>query len=235
MKCVKLNKNWNAEPNAPNPTISEIDNGIELSFLLNPFEFEHIDNGEVGKLEFNNVYAYRLGSTNCEGYFHGQFRYKNEQLPWGEFYELFDSKWEQDFPNDKIIVQESINKKQLCHFIFFFRDNTFECLATEFKFTYNNNVIEILDEKYPKGYLNHYITMFASQFNTPSVDNFKIYTDLYIQMEGKKEFEDLKQELKDIIKNNDLHIYLKYANNYEFVDFKMKQLTDMIKVIQNYR
>lgn len=119
MKYIKLNKNWNAEPNAPDPKISSIENGIELSFFLNPV-FEHIDNDETGKLEFYQVYAYRLGSTNEEGYFQGQFRYKNDQLPWGEFYELFDSKWDKDFPDDSIVLNESILKKEMRHFLFFF-------------------------------------------------------------------------------------------------------------------
>lgn len=108
-------------------------------------------------------------------------------------------------------------------------------MATDYQFNFGNNISDILDEKYPKGYLNHYITMFASQFDKPSTDNFMIYTDLYIQMEGKKEFEGLKNEIKNIKKNNDLNLYLKFANVYEMVDFKTKQLEDMIKVIENFK
>lgn len=235
MKHTKLNKNWNADPNAPDPKVSPIDDGIELSFLLNGNVFEHLDEGEMGRLKFHEVQAYRLGATNDEGYLRGQFRFKNEQLPWGEFYELKGSKWETDFPDDKVIVNESIDKKELRHFIFFLKDHTFECIAVDYRFHIDNNLSEILEEKYPKGYLNHYLSMFASQFDKPSLDNFKVYTNLYLQMESKKEFIALKDELKNIKKNNDLRLYLKYANGLGIADFGTKQLNDMVKVIETYK
>ncbi|MCK3684169.1 hypothetical protein [Maribellus sp. YY47] len=235
MKYIKQNKNWNAEPNAPRLAISQSENWLELSFLLNSFTFEHIDEGETGKLAFFEAYAYRLDSTNDEAYQQGKFRFKNSQLPWGEFYELIDSKGDRDFPADKIVVDESVSKKKIRHFIFFLRDGIFECLANDFKFSFIHDTSDILEEKYPKGYLNHYIAMFASVFDKPSVDNFKTYTDLYLQMESKKEFADLKNELKNIKRNNDLNLYLKYANDFQLADFGRKQLDDMIKVIENYK
>lgn len=235
MKYKKLNKNWNAEANAPDLKISSNENEIELSFLLNSAVFEHIDTDEIGRLVFCNVYAYKIDSTSDEEYSRGQFRFKKDQLPWGEFYELFDSKWDNDFPDDKIVLNELKTKKEIRHFIFFLRNNIVECLATDYQFHYDTKTTDILDEKYPKGYLNHYIAMFATQFDVPSIENFKTFTDLYIQMESKKEFVDLKAELKNIKKNNDLNLYLKYANNFEFGGFGTKQLEDMIKVIENYK
>jgi len=113
-------------------------------------------------------------------------------LPWGEFYELTDSHWNKDFPDDKIILNDSIDKKGLRHFIFFFKDETFECIATDFSFSYENSISDMLDEKYPKGYLSHYLAMFTSNFDTPSVYNYETYNDLYIQMEGKKEFKEVR-------------------------------------------
>lgn len=235
MKYIKLNKNWNAEPNAPELKISSTENGLELSFLLNSFTYEHIEEGEMGKLTLYEAYAYRLDSTNDEAYLQGRFRYKNDQLPWGEFYEILDSRWDRDFPADKIILNQSVNKKKIRHFIFFLRDCIFECLASDFKFSFIHDTSDILEEKYPKGYLNHYVAMFASVFDKPSVDNFKIYTDLYLQMESKKEFIALKNELANIKKNNDLNLFLKYANDFQLAEFRMKQLNDMIKVIENYK
>ncbi|MFV0592508.1 MAG: hypothetical protein ACK5M7_14060 [Draconibacterium sp.] len=235
MKYIKQNKNWNAEPNSPNPKILPTESGVELSFLLNSFVFEHIDEGETGKLTFYDVHAYRLDSTNNEAYHQGKFRYKNEQLPWGEFYELTDSEWDRDFPSDKIIVNKSFEKKKIRHFIFFLHDCIFECLATGFQFRFMHNASNLLYEKYPKAYLNHYITMFASVFDKPSADNFKVYTNLYLQMEGKKEFEDLKNELKIVKQNHDLNLYLKFANDFQIADFGIKQLNDMVKVIESYK
>jgi hypothetical protein len=77
--------------------------------------------------------------------------------------------------------------------------------------------------------------MFASQFDKPSIDNFRIYTDLYIQMEGKKEFADLRAELKNIKKNNDLNLYVKYANSIEVLGFGKKQLEELVKVIEKHK
>lgn len=235
MKYIKQNRNWNAEPNATELEVSLAENGLLLSFQLDPFAFEHIDEGQTGRLAFFDAHAYRLDATNEEDYRQGKFRYKNDRLPWGEFYELIDSKWERDFPSDRIIVNELFSKKQIRHFIFFLRDGIFECLAGDFKFSFIHDTSDILETKYPKGYLNHYIAMFASVFDKPSVENFKTYTDLYLQMENKKEFTDLKNELKNIRKNKDLNLYLKYANDFQLADFGMKQLNDMIKVIENYK
>ncbi len=235
MRYIKLNKNWNAEPNTPEPSLSKTENDIKLTFALNPFIFPHIDENDKGALEFVNVYAYRLGPPNNEGYLQRQFRYKNDQLPWGEFYELIDSNWKIDFPEDEIILNDSVSKNKLRHFIFFLRDETFECLATNYEFTFIDTISEKLEEKYPKGYLNHYLAMFASQFDKPTIDNYKVYTDLYIQMESKKEFEDLKTEIKHIQKNNDLKSFVKIANYYGIVNFREDQLNEMISVIEKFK
>jgi len=235
MKYTKLNRNWNAEPNAPDAKISLMKGGIELSFLLDPLQFEHIDEGDIGKVAFDRVHAYRWDSTTDAAYAQGQFRFKNDQLPWGEFYELKHSKWKSDFPADKIVVDALVDQNEIRHFIFFFKDKTFECLATDCHFWYDNGLADTLEDKYPKGYLNHYLSMFASQFDKPSIDNFRIYTDLYIQMEGKKEFADLKSELKNIKKNNDLNLYMKYANSIEVLGFGKKQLDELVKVIEKHK
>ena len=234
MKCSKLNKNWSIEPNAPNPEISLIDAGIELRFALNHLAFEHIDEGEHGKMVFDQVYAYRVDFTDREAYLRGEYRFKNDEVPWGEFYELRSTRWN-DFPEERIVLDHEINKNDLRHFIFFFRDQIFECLAVDYRFEYNNGLVELLEEKYPKGYLNHYLSMFASQFDKPSGENFRIYTDLYIQMEGKKEFVDLKAELKNIKKNNDLGLYLKFANGLDVLGFGKKQLDEMVKEIEKFK
>lgn len=235
MKYKKLNKNWNADPNAPQESIIQSEEGIELHFFLNSFFFEHIDEGEKGKLEFYDVYAYRNGPSNDEGFYQRQFRYTTDQIPWGEFYELTDSKWKTDFPTDKIIVDETKKTGKLRHFIFFFKDTTFECLASDYIYRYNVEIDEVLETKYPKGYLNHYLAMFAANIGKPSKENYRMFTDLYIQLEGRKEFIDLKAELERIKKNDDLFLYLKFANRFELENFGMTQWKEMIKEIETYK
>jgi hypothetical protein len=235
LKYNKLNKNWNAEPNDPQPIISSTEEGISLTFLLNHFLFEHIDEGEYGRLNFEDVYGYRHGPTNDEGYFNGQFRFKQDQLPWGEYYLLPNSKWQNDFPKDIVLLDDTINKNKLKHFIFFMKDSTFECLAIDYTFQFENKVKDILEVKYPKGYLDYYITMFASLFSKPTTQNFTTFTDLYIQMRSENELTSLKTELKNILKNDDLKPYLKLANNFEIEKWGMNQMMDMVKVIEKFK
>jgi hypothetical protein len=235
MKYIKLNKNWNAQPNVPQPYVTNTDEGIDLSFFLNPLLFQHIDEDDKGTLKFLDVYAYRLGATGEEGYNRGEFRYKNAQLPWGEFYELLGSNWKNDFPDDKQIINEKANKSKLRHFIFFLKEETFECLAIDYQYAFVDKISEALEVKYPKGYLNHYLAMFSSQFDKPTIENYKMYTDLYLQMQSKKEFAEVQKEVKSIKANNDLDSYLKIANYFGIERFEMKQLKDMIKVIETYK
>jgi len=235
MKYLKLNKNWNAEPNAPKPVVSQTDDGIELTFSLNPLLYEHIDEGDKGTLEFNEVYAYHIGATGEEGYKRGAFRFKNAQLPWGELYELPGSNWKNDFPKDRQIIKEESKKSKLRHFIFFFKEQTFECLAVDYKFAFGDKILDALELKYPKGYFNYYLAMFTSQFDKPTLENYKMYTDLYIQIQSKKEFAEVKNEVKNIKANNDLAAYLKIVNYSGIEHFGMKQLKDMIKVIETFK
>jgi hypothetical protein len=234
MKYQKLNTNWNADPNDPDPQIKQSEKGVELIVQLNSFIYEHVDHLETGKLEFEEVYAYRLGKCNDEGYYMGQFRYNPEQLPWGQFYELKNSNWQKDLPEDKILLNESLKKNKLRHFLFFLKDNTFECLAYDYSFKYLETQTEILSSRYPKGYFKHYLAMFATQFSKPSLDSFQIFTDLYIQMEGQKEFTDLKEELKLIQKNKDQFLFSKFINYFGIEKFEMKNIDQMIKKIEKF-
>jgi hypothetical protein len=138
MKYIKLNTNWNAEPNAPKVEIKIQGDKLELEFFLNSFIFDHVNEGDKGQLLFTDCNKYSFNSCNDEGYFRGQYRYKNETLPWGEFYELMHD-GEIDFHSDYKMVKDKTNEIGLKHFIFFFRDNTFECIARDFKFRYLNN------------------------------------------------------------------------------------------------
>ncbi len=235
MKYDQLNKNWNADPNSPMPEVSRMEDGVSLSFYLNAYLYDHIDEEAKGAIEFYNVHKYRLGPTNDEGYYRGQFRYTNKQLPWGEFYELTNSQWQKDFPNDEVMVDDSMNKKKLRHFLFFFKDETFECLANDYSYSYLNSVSDLLYEQYPKGYLSHYLSMFTSNFDAPTTENFKTYIELYIQMESVNELVGVKAEIKTIKENQDLDLFLKLANESEMENFGKDQLNEMIKVIENYK
>ncbi|MFD2247012.1 hypothetical protein [Pontibacter ruber] len=140
MNYKKLNIDWNADPNAPEPYLSVSGKQVSLRFYLNPFLFDQIEKDGEGELIFLNCHKYSFNNCNDEGYLHGQYRYSNEQPPWGEFY-LLQTDWKYDFPMECTILEEKFSEDQMKHFIFFFRDNTFECVAEDYVFSYLNKTI----------------------------------------------------------------------------------------------
>ena len=133
-----ISADWNAEPNDPDIKLSVNGNTVTLEFYLNYFQFERFTEGEKGLLIFHNCHKYALNSMNDEGYYQGNYRYTQQDLPWGEFYKL-ETNWEIDFPspNHKISIVAST---RLNHYIFFFRDNTFECVAEKFSLKFMKDI-----------------------------------------------------------------------------------------------
>lgn len=133
MKYKKLNINWNAEPNAPEVELQTDGDKLKITFYLNSFIYDNVDEEDKGELIFRDCFKYSFNSCNDEGYYGGQYRYTNDMLPWGEFYEL-EHDWEKDFHKDFKTLNPSLDKECLRHFIFFFRDNTLECVSKDFEF-----------------------------------------------------------------------------------------------------
>ena len=82
-----LNKDWNAEPNAPDARVAVTGSQVRLMFVLNPWAYE-AEEEEKGCLTFKQCSMWRLGATNDEGWYRGQCRYSKSAPTWGEFYEL---------------------------------------------------------------------------------------------------------------------------------------------------
>jgi hypothetical protein len=137
MKFIKLNVGWDAEPNAPMPTLEVFKHSamVRLSFYLNSFIHDDVDEEDKGILEFINCYKYRIGFTNDEGFYSGQCRFSKTGVEWGNFYNIESSSWRKGFPNDEKIVDSKLeNSTNLNHYLFYFRDETFECIAESYKF-----------------------------------------------------------------------------------------------------
>ena len=128
----QLNLGWNAEPNAPNPQIRGDGDIIVVTFSLNSFQFPEFDCDDIGRLSFLSCSRYRLGPTNDEGWYRGQCRFSGIAPSWGEFYEVVgDLRLAHcEYPWTKL--ESSSEPKR--HFLFYFRDQTFECDAGEWKF-----------------------------------------------------------------------------------------------------
>ncbi len=226
MEIIKLNKNWAANKNA-SVDIKNINNTIEICILLDNI-FDHIDPGQTGRIVFNNAYGYCVNqfdslTTN------GLTPEKNN------FYELIGAKTNCANNKNTIIVDPTVDITNARHFILITTETVIECFAQNYVFDFGNNISELIEQKYPKGYFAHYFTMFTKLFDSFKPDNYFVYTNLYLQMQNKKEFENLKAEVKTATKNNDLNLYLKFANSFNVSGFDKKQLTEMLKNIENYK
>jgi len=125
----QLNEGWNAEPNAPRPTIGVQGEDLVLRFLVNPFQFADFEEGEIGVLRFLRGERYRLGSPNDEGWYLGQCRFSRLAPKWGEFYIVRGDAALLDEPEDWQFVRPRSGDGR--HFLFYFRDHTFECIAEQ--------------------------------------------------------------------------------------------------------
>ena len=127
----KLNIGWNADPNVPDPTVEIEGCAIRLTFLANAYEFAEYKEGDLLQLVFQGCSKYRLGSTNDEGWYMGQCRF-GQKIPWGEFYELSG-----DLLLDAVDDWEYITTSPVSptHFLFYLRDNMFECSAEKWEIT----------------------------------------------------------------------------------------------------
>jgi hypothetical protein len=126
---VQLNPGWNAEPNAPSPAARQVGKDVFLEFFLNPWKFPIFSEEERGILRFNTVTKFRLGATNDEGWYLGQCRYSKLAPAWGNFYEIKGHDPLADAPDDWRILDAANTDTR--HFLFYFRDETFEAMATD--------------------------------------------------------------------------------------------------------
>jgi hypothetical protein len=159
----KLNQGWNAEPNAPEPSVRRDGPDIVLRFFVNPWQFRQFEEDDLGFLRFHDCLRYRLGPTNDEGWYRGQCRYSRSAPAWGEFYEItgFDIQLLNQ-PGGWVTIKGSpfsslllgslgiyfpgvVSRLKLGrhsdgtlsparHFLFYFRDGTFECIASGWSF-----------------------------------------------------------------------------------------------------
>lgn len=125
----QLNDGWNAEPNAPVPNVVIEGRDVVVSFRINHFLFHQFAENDIGRLRFGLCSSYRLGDTNNEGWYLGQCRFSKIAPSWGEFFEISGNTKLSECPSDWIKV--GTTSENLRHFLFYFRDETFECVASD--------------------------------------------------------------------------------------------------------
>ena len=130
---IQLNDGWNAEPNAPSPVVSRTESdSLLLGFHLNFHVFPIFTAWEKGLLRFDSVRKFRLGYPNMDGWYFRECRYSKLAPAWGEFYEIVGPDRLAEQPDDWQVLSE--NPAGTKHFLFYFRDETFEVMAGGWQF-----------------------------------------------------------------------------------------------------
>ena len=130
---VVLNQGWNADPNAPEPLIERHGSDLRLSFRINAFQYPQFAEGQVASIRFLGCWRHRLGATNDEGWYMGQCRFSRLAPAWGEFYEVTGDLLLEAKPLEWVVSGPATAHTH--HYLFYFRDSTFECDATSFEVT----------------------------------------------------------------------------------------------------
>ncbi len=128
---IKLNENWNAEPNAPMEAVRFEQGILYLTFNVNPWLYEGYEEDQRVELRFHGCSSWRLGSTNDEGWYMGQCRFSKLAPEWGEFYEIRGDKLDHLIPDTWNQTGFPDGNKR---YLFYLRDSTFECQANSFEY-----------------------------------------------------------------------------------------------------
>lgn len=128
-----LNSDWNADPNAPYPKAAVEGGDLVLRFGLNRFLFPRFTDRDIGQLRFTGCRRYRFDDANDHDWVASGWRYGKLAPDWGNFYEVTGELYPTGCPEDWTIVDDCHPGRR--HFMFQFRDETFECDADDWSFT----------------------------------------------------------------------------------------------------
>ena len=124
---TKLNQDWAAEPNAPLIDVHFNQSAAELRFLLNPWQHKH-NRKELATIRFSNCSRWNWDATNDHAWFAGEGRYAKQAPKWGEFYEITGERKLGGEADWEIVTTDAAGAR---HFLFYFRDETLEFIATD--------------------------------------------------------------------------------------------------------
>ncbi|MFD2206400.1 hypothetical protein [Kiloniella antarctica] len=133
---IHLNKDWNADPNAPASKLIVDGTDLILKFFINHFVFEEFNENDVGYIRFHNCTRYKFTQVNDEGWYMGQCRFSLLAPSWGEFYHVKGDFKEQEQNHPWTFLEK--NEGDQNNYLFYFRDETFECSAKRYSFDLNS-------------------------------------------------------------------------------------------------
>ena len=125
---IKLNDDWNADPNDPRSAVADGEEAVLLRFRPNVFVFPKFKETAHLYIEFRGCSRYRFTSVNDHAWYLGQCRFSALAPDWGEFYEVTG-----DFraAQNSTPWTERRGPSARRNFLFYLRDETFECTATD--------------------------------------------------------------------------------------------------------
>lgn len=130
-RFIRLNDDWNAEPNAPNLRLEHRGQDLLARVKPNPYLRRKSKNASGITLTFVNCAKYRVTPVNDEGWYRGQCRFSGLAPSWGEFYEITGNTRDE---MDATLWQE-MTGTGACHFHFYLRDETLEVKAQDWSMT----------------------------------------------------------------------------------------------------
>ncbi|WP_124981482.1 hypothetical protein [Nonlabens xiamenensis] len=222
MDYFKITSDWNADPVSPDVQLEIDEDNLTIEIFVNHLLFDHFEEGDKAKITFQNCSMYSLNHCNDEGYYTGQYRTNPKELPWGEFYEI-KSGLNRNFPEPVTIVNKELEGKR--HYIFFFKDETFECLANDFK-------LELLDKKGNRKRLNYSYKLRPAYNSSEQLIEFvKIgdadrFIEKLLDLLSRNGFS--YNGLPDVWMNEEVWLHLKSSNGKTTIT---KDIWDMIFIL----
>ena len=99
----------------------------------------------------------------------------------------------------------------------------------------NNLDEKIYKEKYPEGYIQHYLAMFGAIQDNLLESNFESQNRMYLDNEGKEEFLELRNEVAKAKQQKDLNWFLQLAKFFEIENINLESLNKMFNSIEKFK
>ena len=140
----KLNGDWHADGGAPEPNVCTNESGSTLTFFLSAGPNTKFRASDRGEIFFSQCWRYRIGPPDDEGWYKGHCRFRCLAPEWGEFYEVTGDLLDSG-PKDWVLIKGDSSDFSR-HFLFYFKDETFECDAQDWSF----RVLPVSDQEYER-------------------------------------------------------------------------------------
>ncbi len=124
---IRLNKDWNADPNAPHLSVKHGGETLLAVMKPNPWLYPKYEGIAKIIVRFGGCAMYRVTPVNDHGWYLGQCRFSGIAPSWGEFYEVSGDTRDDDHPTPWRKMEGNGER----HFHFYLRDNALEVKAQD--------------------------------------------------------------------------------------------------------